>query len=325
VDTILISGIETVVGANLAATLVDHFRVVGVMANGASSSSSSACCPIAVSGCEVLPEAAHHSLEHLRGLVASVRPQWLIHCGAAAQSTWETPPPSLLTVQLVQAARNWAAVAAEFQCRLTVISSDAVFSGPWMFHREECSCLCPSEPARAIRSMEQIVAEHCPEALVVRTNAYGWSPAASADGGWLERTLARLEDGNAASFDCLAHGTPILASDLAQMIEQAYRAGLSGTYHIAGAERINPARFAERLAEVFGHRSPRSAAVESLADRPAGFGRGETALHTGKIRKALKAAMPTIADGLERLCAQQFDGYRDRLRPAGAPVHGKAA
>jgi len=41
----------------------------------------------------------------------------------------------------------------------------------------------------------------------------------------------------------MRHSTPILATDFAEILERAYQQKLRGTYHLAGAERINPFRF----------------------------------------------------------------------------------
>ena len=316
-ETIVIAGIGSVVGANLAASLSDRFRVVGfsfskpVVIEGC----ETACCP---SGDEV---AVRHWLE-------SVKPEWILYCGAAADSTWKNnqqtqsePSPGKPDVH---SARIWARAARESNCRLTVISSDAVFTGPWMFHKENSTCLCDSLPARIIQSIEQITSQLCPGTLVVRTNAYGWMPQ-SVGPGWLETILEGLNLGTAGPFDYLSYATPILASDLGDILYQAYRQKLEGVYHIAGSERVNCNQFVERLADEFGLPLPQPVEGNTLMERPTGFGRGETTLHTSQIRKALGIAMPALTDGLQRLREQKHNGYCDRLAPEGQIVEEQVA
>ena len=313
-DTILVVGVESAVGANIAASYTGRYRVIGL---------TSARAPLAIDGCEIRYCPAD-DLNTIRNWAAAVRPDWIILCGPASESAWSRSdlpgPESVLT----GASRAWAQAASEFNCRLTVISSDAVFTGPWVFHAEDCPSRCRTAPALAIAAMEREVAENCVHAMIVRTNAFGWSPGAAA-AGWVERLLEDLESGSIAPQECVRHATPILATDLAEILERAYCRGLEGTWHVAGAERINPAQFALRLADEFGLPYPPSPPVSSLLERPQGFGCGETSLHTSKIRRALGIALPMVSEGLRRLHEQCENGFRERLSPAPLPLHQKVA
>jgi len=313
VETILITDVASVVGANVAASLSGRYRVVGL-------SSSS---PISIGGCESVLLRGTDSNSIRLGL-ASVRPQWIVYCAMPAQSAWHDSETCWSQTQAIDTAGDWAAAATETGCSLTMISSDAVFTGPWMFHDEHSGGACQSERARAIRAIEQTVLHHCPSALVARTNTYGWAPTA-AGAGWVEQTLSALEAGNAGPYDCHRYATPILATDLAEILESAYRAGLSGVYHVAGAERVNPALFVQHLADRFGFPAPRSAPVRSLSEPRTGFGCGETSLQTTAIRKALAIAMPTLAEGLNRLCEQHQNGYRDLFESSSPVLRDKVA
>jgi dTDP-4-dehydrorhamnose reductase len=312
-ENILVVGIHTVVGANLAASLSDESPVVGLTS---ADSTSIAACQTAYSGSD--------DIETVRNWMASVRPSRVIYCGPAAQSSWQTDAVAELNSRAVVAARNWAQAAVEFDCRLTVVSSDAAFTGPWMFHDEESACTCPSGPARTIREIEREVVGLCSEALIVRTNAYGWSPAGGGP-GWIEAILAELEEDAAQAFDSIRHATPILAADLAKILNRAHDEQLQGVYHIAGAERVNPAQFVQRLADQFGLSYLRPLVVRTLSERPTGFGSGETSLATKKIRRALGVPMPMVAEGLSRLYEQLHDGHRDRLNAAPAQIHERVA
>lgn len=312
-ETILVTDVASVVGANVAASLSGRYRVVGLSPSS----------PIAIGGCESVLFRGTDS-DSIRQCLASVRPQWIVYCAMPAQSAWNDSETCWSQTQVIDTAGNWAAAATESGCSLTMISSDAVFTGPWMFHDEYSHCYCQSERARTIREIEQTVLRHCPSALVARTNAYGWTPAA-AGAGWLEQTLSALEAGNAGPYDCHRHATPILATDLAEILEPAYQAGLSGVYHIAGAERVNPALFVQHLANRFGFPAPRSAPVRSLSEPCAGFSCGETSLQTTAIRKSLTIAMPTLAEGLSRLYEQLQNGYRELFESSSPVLHDKVA
>ena len=104
----------------------------------------------------------------------------------------------------------------------------------------------------------------------MRTHAFGWQPGHKS--GWIESLLTKLERGFETELDCTRYASPILASNLTEIIAAAWTVGLSGIYHIAGAERVNPVQFASRLAQQFHLPIPLTMAMESLISRPSGFG-----------------------------------------------------
>lgn len=295
---VLLAGIETVVGGNLAACLARTQSVTGVAFSDS----------VTIHGCEIESRPASTE-DAVKQLIGRVRPQRLIYCGAASHNAWETETPPNL--QDVQQASIWINAARQSQVHLTLISSGAVFTGPWMFHAETSQSFCSSAPAQCLRSIESTATELCPDSLVLRTHAVGWRPGDKT--GWIESLLLQLERGQAAGLDCFRHASPILATDLADIISRAWNAGLSGQYHIAGAERSNPVQLARRIAHHFQLPSPEPAITESLVDRPTGYGCGETSLQTRKIRRALNIALPMLEESILKLFQQHVDGYRSRL------------
>ncbi len=311
-QTIVVVGADTVVGANLAAILSDSFHVFAIGSTA----------DVDIAGCESAAGPLDDD-RSARRWMASVHPSHVVVCGAGAQSTWQQDETVVPTRDDINIGRTWARVAAEFECHLTLISSDAVFTGPWMFHREESEGICPSTPAGILRQIEQDTWQLCPDALIVRTHAIGWMPD-SMGPGWIEQTLNQLNAGTAGPFDYLRHSTPILATELAKILVKAWEAGLEGEYHIAGSERINPGRFVERLAEQFQLPAPKQPA-DCAGKLPTGFGVGESSLHTGKIREALGISMPTISDAFTQLREQCVNGFCDRLSAPAAGERQKVA
>lgn len=305
--TFLIVGVETVVGANLAASWSEQGRVIGVSASSG----------ISLSGCE-RASLEQRSAESIRQCLQQTRASHVLFCGAAARSTWEPAGPSFANSD----AEPWAAAAAEAELHFTMISSDAIFTGPWMFHDENCATLCPSIEATEIRSIETRVREVCAKSLIVRTNAFGWSP--SGKNGWLESVLSALENNRALELDPICHATPILASDLADYLAPALEDELTGVFHIAGAERVSPYQFAKQLASAFELGTPASRTIRELSARPTGFGRGEASLQTRRFRTEYDCSMPMLSEGLSRLVEQHRSGSQDRLSGQTAR-QGKAA
>lgn len=300
-DTILVAGTNTVAGANCAAALADHpdaYRVLGLPWSG---------------GIEISGTATIHcdldSPSELEDMLTGQRVKRIIYAGPGAISTWEnaTGPTAADVTRLQQ----WITAADAAGVQLTLLSSDAVFSGPWMFHAENSPSLCLSEPAQRLRQMETELCTRLAHSLVLRTHTFGWSPTPAQ--GELENLLKRLEKGGTIEVDCFRHASPILATDLADVVMRAWQSGLDGIYHVAGAERINPAQFIQRFADHFHCNVSGFAPAKSLTDRVLGYGCGETSLQTRKIRRALGITMPLLNDGLARLVQQNQDGFRQRI------------
>ncbi|HVJ85050.1 MAG TPA: sugar nucleotide-binding protein [Caulifigura sp.] len=309
-NPILVVGAETVVGANLSIHLADQYDVFAASLAGR----------LELAGCRVLPETG--SQLSPERTIAEVCPQTVVLCGPAARSSWDAASMKSLRAESLDGMRAWAAAAAKAGAKVVLISSDAVFTGPWMFHDEEGESHCATPAATAIRALEEDVADLSENTLIVRTNAYGWSP--SEAGGWLENILALIEARRPIQLDPVRHATPILATDLADILEKMLVENLTGTYHVAGAERISPMGFAQRLAGQFNLPwiPARKSSIQTEA--PIGFGAGECSLQTRKLRLDLCIPMPLLSESLGRLEGQQINGHREKLAP-NATVQLRAA
>jgi dTDP-4-dehydrorhamnose reductase len=303
-EHILVVGADTVVGANLAGHLADRTQIIGFNATH----------PTSIDGCEITlmqaedPSAARQAL-------ATYRPGRVVICDVAGDSPWNRGA-AIANPRAIASAHVWAQTARDFGIPVTLISSDTIFTGPWMFHTENSSSLCASPEAKALRTLEARILGECPGALVVRTHVYGWSPFSDAS-GWIEAMLEAMECGASPAFDCLAHATPILATDFVDILHRAWSDGLTGTFHIAGAERTNCHRFACTLATVFGLDLPRSTVRAAPDSARLGFAMGEMSLHTRAVCRALAISTPLLLDGLERLNEQQSGGFDRRLHGSG--------
>ena len=308
-ERVFIVGIDSVVGANAAVHAAERHAVAGVWLDH----------EVEIEGCQCAPA------EHGAGIAAQLsefQPDCLIYCGPESCSSWDAGSGPRIIKAGSDLAATWAAAAQAAGARFVMISSDAVFTAPWMFHEEESETICESAAARTILKSERHVLSAHPEALIIRTNAFGWSPTGE---GLIESLFQQIEGHRIVDQDHIRHATPILASDLADIIERAVSEELTGIFHVAGAERVSPMAFAQRLADQFDLPWLALRREATLDEKPTGFGGGESSLQTKKIRKALCVAMPMIAEGLDRLSRQQVDGHRDALHPLAHAELSRAA
>ena len=300
-DAVLVVGVEGVVGANLAAVCSSSQPVIGC----SDLNITTGVCPV-----ETCPQP---TVSQARELILRRGVNRVVYCGPTADSCWS---PSRLTASDVARVVTWLDAATQTDVAFTLISSDAVFTGPWMFHAENSQSFCSSAQGRWLQEIEQRVLNQRPDALVVRTHAFGWGPQRpdQTQPSWLDRLVGPGGDASFAQLDCMRHASPILASDLAGFVQKAWSAGLVGVYHIAGAERTNPQQFAQRVAHQFGVGFPAIRIVPSLDNAAVGFGLGETSLQTRKVRRALGVGMPLLSEGVQRLFEQSRNGFRSQLQ-----------
>ena len=294
-ERLLIVGVDGLVAANLALCLSDRLQIQGLPLRRLS---RNAVRP------GTLCDAADP--EALQRMVQGSQVQWIVYCGQAAEASWSKPQRPMPVDREVRMLRALAEAAEKVGAALTVLSSDNLFHGPQLWHAEDEADDGRRDTAAA-RRLE--AAAEGSRALVVRTHAYGWSPAGAAP-GLAEQIWQAVVAGQALALDPDRYASPILVSDLAEMLHQAWRQGLTGLYHLAGAERVSLPRFAVELAAAFGMRHFRPAVQRRRLRRPL----AETALDCRRAQCVLQRPMPLLREGLARFAAQASNGYRARLR-----------
>lgn len=293
--TLLIYGVDTIVGANIAPGFCEQYHVIGVATEG---------CP-EIGSCQILSgEAATESPEQL---LSDLKPDYVVDATCCGDSAWN-PAANLADKQQCQLAVQRACACKQLGISYTLISSDAIFSGPWMFHEEDSQVQPQTEIGMRIHQLETDIRRVYPSALIARTHPFGWN-ILDEESGWIENLLMDLHSPENASGEIEKPGyaTPIIVSELGFILARAFEENLTGTFHICGAERVNRQQFACRLAEL-SHINWMGSLLNNLhyshAERSQ-FGCGEMSLQTRNIRKALCVAMPTLSESIAHLLDQQ--------------------
>ncbi|HBN79482.1 MAG TPA: hypothetical protein DD473_27410 [Planctomycetaceae bacterium] len=292
-NTLIIFGVDTVAGSNLAESFSSSYHVIGICERNAPE----------IANCEILSGGAVTS--QIGKLLDDLEPERLIDASSAGDSAWN-PQATIGSEDQCQTSANLATACAERKIPFTLISSDAVLTGPWMFHEESSEECCTSIIGQRLLKLEQHVQAVSPEALIVRTHLFGWCQS-TENTGWIEEMLEDMLRGKMNSqWSQPGYATPIIVSEFATILSRAFEENLTGLYHIAGAERVNRIQFARRLAQQFDicwYGSGTNTSHYTDAERRS-FGCGESSLQTRAIRRELCVAMPTLAESTQVLCDQ---------------------
>ena len=242
------------------------------------------------------------------------RPDLVIHAAGLTDVEACEADPELAHQLNVASAIHTARAAATVGAKLIHLSTDHLFDGslPW---RSEESVPSPLNVYAATKgSAEQAVLDVCPDALVIRTNFFGWGNGVRISfSDWILGALQREEPLNMFTDVWF---TPILINDLTDLMLQLSDQGAKGIFNVAGKERVSKHAFALRLAEVFGV-SPagiHAASVEDFsfkAPRPK-----DMSLSSQKAVEFLGIPMPTLREGLCRLRSLGEQPHRAILKAA---------
>jgi dTDP-4-dehydrorhamnose reductase len=307
---LVITGLDTVVGANLAVALADRCSIVGISKSRL-----------------VRPDGCGAELWNSDGpgklgdLVIQENPEWIVHCGPFARSSWDVPQEVPDAEAEAAKCRLLVDLARQTGAQLTVLSTDAVFAGPRLFHAETAPVSNQQPFALSARYVEQTL--EGAGTLVVRTHAYGWTPA-DCEPCIGERIWRDLTEASEIWVPADRHATPILATDLAEFLWLAYRHQLTGLCHIAGAERTSAYRFAAELASSCGLGSAPGRRGNLPSYLPADTCLAETSLSSRLAQQTLHRPMPMLREGLDRFIAQARNGHRARLQRGAWPVPAAA-
>ncbi len=311
--TVLITGAQRPIGANLAVTLATAFDVVAVFEDGPAprsgrnkgkSQPNSAL--RSLPGCQAVRVA---NAAETSDLIHGVEPQAVICCNSISHSAWSQSriDPNRESVAICALAQAACRVEAHF----TLVSSDAIFDRPQVFHAEDSPAR--SADAMWMQSLESAATEW--GGLVLRTHPLAWG--FGGESSFCEHMETSLANRTAFAVSPARYATPVLVDDFAEGWVRAYDAGLRGTLHLGGAERVSQLRLARMLANEMDE----SAALKKLIalTAPSGEPR-ETSLCSRAARKLLGWQPSSLADTVQEFVAQKTNGRWDALGRTASPL-----
>ncbi|MEM2618786.1 MAG: dTDP-4-dehydrorhamnose reductase [Candidatus Hadarchaeales archaeon] len=192
--------------------------------------------------------------------------------------------------------KNIAEACAKVGASLVYVSTDYVFDGEGGLYTEEdvpnpinYYGLTKLEGEKQVMKVDG----H----LIARTSVlYGWHPWKKNFATWLLNSLR--EQKQIAIVDD-HYNSPTLADNLAELLLEAVKKGLTGLYHIAGRERVSRFRFALEIARIFELNGELIKPIKMaelkawVAKRPR-----DSSLRVDKIERQLKIKPLNVSEGL---------------------------
>lgn len=232
----------------------------------------------------------------LSALIAECKVEVLINCAAMASvEACEANPraaravntslPSMLALACRQAGVSFVH-----------ISTDHLSSGLTPFGREADPVEPQNEYAKTKAAGEQAVLKANPDAIVVRTNFFGWGTEyRQSFSDWILLSLANGED-----IDLFedAFFSPIYMRHLVEIVHSLLKEKKRGLINCCGRDRLSKYEFGLSLANAMGHNKD-SINPAMLSDRTDLLTRPfDMSLSSGKVTELLGSEVPTTLDGI---------------------------
>ena len=202
--------------------------------------------------------------------------------------------------------------------KLVYVSTDHIFGGNGSFFREEDPTEIVNVYARTKFEAEKVVAAHCPDSLIVRTNFFGWGPKYRPSlNDWI---VSKLSNGEYIDMYQDIFYSPLYVGNLIETIEKLLIKEASGVFHVVGGERVSKYEFAMKLADEMGlnkglirpvHYNPKKSNVRRPKDM---------SLSTEKLDKVLGVPSAGVSENITALLKAREKGLDKTVRSAVAPA-----
>ena len=281
--TWLVTGASGFLGANIGASLDGRSQRIAVTRDGAAPSTFD----LAISGDLAAPQA-------LADRIRDLKPDVIVHSAALASHVHCEEDPDQAALINTTATGVLAQAAQDAGSRFVYISTDAVFDGERGHYSEEDEP-SPTSVYGSTKLRGEQIAQEATNALVIRTNFFGWSP--SGKRSILEFFVNELSAGNQVKGFTDFTTTSAYAPILAETIESLVAKDASGIFHVTSPDALTKYDFGVAVADEFGLDSGLITPTQADVHPPR---KGDISLDVSKVTETLGRPLPTQIDGIER-------------------------
>jgi dTDP-4-dehydrorhamnose reductase len=301
VPSILVTGGTGLLGLNWGATLREtHSVTLGVHRR-----------TVTMQGVQ-FKEFPLDSVDAMLRVLDDVQPDYIVHtAGLTSVEVCEEKPDLAYHVN-VELAENVAIACARRRVKLVHISTDHLFSGDTQFVTEDEAIKPVNSYAKTKAEAEMRVGNACPDALIIRTNFYGWGT--SYRQSFTDKIIETLTKGQALQlFDDVFY-TPIIMESMIEIIQKLLLNQAHGIFNVVGSERLTKYDFGIKVARKFSldeELIARCTFAEFawLISRPS-----DMSLCNKKLCNFLKLKPCNVDRDLQKLLTQKKSGLANELQ-----------
>lgn len=236
----------------------------------------------------------------------TISPRFVIHTAGLTNVEKCEDNPELAFLINVRLSSLIAKVTKELDIPLVHISTDHLFSGKSSLVQEDEPINAINEYGKTKALAESTVVEINPNALIIRTNFYGWGT--SYRKSFSDQIIQSLRNHQTLHLFDDVHYTPIFVENLIQTLHDLLDKKAKGIFHVVSDDRISKYDFGVLIAEEFG--LDKSLILKStlqsqgkLVKRPL-----DMSLSNQKIRELLGRNLGTVKEHIAQLYQQEVEG-----------------
>lgn len=240
--------------------------------------------------CRVVPL---DSIDVIRAAIREADAELVVHSAAMTNVDACEAAPEAAYHANVEIARNVAYACKSQGAKLVHISTDHVFDGLRSMMDEQANVQPINVYAQTKAAAEGAVLEACPDAIVARTNFFGWGLPYRKS--FSDTILDALSSGREIGLFSDAYFTPILMGPLIDAAHALVDKLSRGVFHISGDERLSKYEFGLRIAKTF-HLDASLIKPTLLADRRDLIARPlDLSISNKKMRDMLSPELPDLS------------------------------
>jgi dTDP-4-dehydrorhamnose reductase len=190
-------------------------------------------------------------LESVRSAFRYSSPTVVVHSGAITNMDYCYEHADLAMAVNTKGTENIATACEETGAHMIYISTDLVFDGTGSYYKEEDQpnpiCIYGQTKLAGEKAMLSKSSSNC----IVRT-AWTYGKSVNASRCFAERMIETMSLGTMVTLFTDEYRTPIYVTNLCNAILGLARRHITGTFHLAGAQRISRYEFGLLTAGAFG-------------------------------------------------------------------------
>jgi len=232
------------------------------------------------------------------------QPDVLIHTAGLANVELCESNNELADQVNIDITRNLSKACFNHGVKLVHISTDHLFSGEQEFVTEDSRCNPLNNYAKTKLIGEQQVLKELKDALIIRTNFFGWGPKYRQS--FSDIILNQLKNSKSIDLFSDVYFTPILIDELVKAVHQLIDAKSSGLFNISGNDRLSKYEFGLKLAKLF-HLDEGLINMVSIDDNSNLVNRPkDMSLSNAKFCKKLNYKIPSLDEQLKKFKKQEL-------------------